>query len=70
MRHDIHLADRAAFREAADLIDRLGAFAGSEAALRASRSRELGNVVHFCRWRQIERMIVMLGDEQVTGPVH
>ena len=24
---------------------------------RADRSRDLGNVIHFCRWREIERMI-------------
>ena len=70
MRHDIHLADRAVFHEATGLIERLGDFAGSEAALQASRSRDLGNVVHYCRWRQVERMIVMLCDDAVTGAVH
>jgi hypothetical protein len=68
--HDVHIADRAALSEAVALIDRLGDFAGSEAALRAGRSRELGNFIHFCRWRQIERMIVMLRDEAVTGAIH
>ena len=60
----------AAFAEAARLIERFGAFAGSEAALRADRSRDLGNVVHFCRWREVGRMIELIRDEAVTGPVH
>jgi hypothetical protein len=66
----VHLADRAALADAADLIARFGAYAGSEAALRAGRSRDLGNVVHFCRWRQVERMIEMLREEQASGPLH
>ena len=60
----------AAFAEAARLIERFGAFAGSEAAVRADRSRDLGNVVHFCRWREVARMIALIRDEAVTGPVH
>jgi hypothetical protein len=70
VRHDVHLADRAALAEAAELIERFGAFAPSEAALRASRSRDLGNVVHFCRWRQVERLIFMLQDETAPGRLH
>jgi hypothetical protein len=60
----------AAFPEAAALIERFGAHAGSEASLRADRSRDLGNFVHFCRWREVARMIALIRDEAVTGPVH
>lgn len=70
LRHDVHLADRAALAEAASLIEKFGDFATSEAARLAGRSRDAGNVIHFCRWRQIERMIVMLCDQAVTGAVH
>jgi hypothetical protein len=56
----VHLPDRAAAADAAELIARFGAHAAVEAAARADRSRELGNLVHFCRWRQIERMILLL----------
>ena len=70
MRPSVHLPDRAALADAAELIDRFGAFAAPEARLRADRSRDVGNVVHFCRWRQIERMIDMLGDPSVTGSLH
>ncbi|HEX8625293.1 MAG TPA: hypothetical protein VF782_09460 [Allosphingosinicella sp.] len=59
-----------AFTEAARLIERFGQYAGSEAALRADRSRDLGNLVHFCRWREVGRMIELMRDEAVTGPVH
>ena len=56
--------------EAADLIDRFGIHAISEAAARADRSRELGNVIHFCRWRQIERIIPILSSDRAPGTIH
>jgi len=56
----LYLPDAAAAADADDLIARFGVYAASEAAARADRSRDLGNVVHFCRWRQIARMIEML----------
>jgi hypothetical protein len=58
--HPVYLPDAAAAADAAELIQRFGAYAASEAAARADRSRDLGNVVHFCRWRQVERMIELL----------
>jgi hypothetical protein len=64
------VADRAAVTEATDLIDRFGGLARLEAANRADRSRSLGNVIHFCHWRQVERAIDMLCAEDVTGTVH
>lgn len=66
----IQVTDRAALQEATDLMDRFGEYAMSEAALRADKSRSLGNVVHFCRWRQIERTIEMLNGADATGMVH
>jgi len=63
----VYLADRTSASDADELIRRFGGFAAGEAARRASESRSLGNVVHYCRWRQIERMIGILaagrGDE-------
>ncbi|HEY1605811.1 MAG TPA: hypothetical protein VGF77_09465 [Allosphingosinicella sp.] len=70
MRHDVHFADRAALAEAASLIERFGDYAESEASRLAGASRDLGNLVHFCRWRQIERMIMMLRDETASGALH
>ncbi len=66
----VHVPDRAALTEARELIERFGVHAQSEAASRANRSRSLGNVIHFCHWRQIERTIEMLSADEVTGTVH
>lgn len=70
MSHLPYLADQAQFNDAAELIARFGDDAGFEAAARADRSRDIGNIVHFCRWRQIERMIVLLSGDAVEGTVH
>lgn len=66
----VHLPDRAAAADAAELIARFGEHAASEAAARANHSRDLGNLVHFCRWRQIERMIMILASDQPSGTIH
>ena len=60
MQQYVHLPDATAAAEAAELIAQFGDHAAFEAAARANHSRGLGNVVHFCRWRQIERMINLL----------
>ena len=70
LRQHVHVPDRAALADASDLIARFGEYAGSEAAIRADRSRNHGNFIHFTRWRLIERMIVMLTDEAVSDTVH
>ena len=61
---------RLALTDASDLIDRYGDDAGFEAAARAERSRDVGNVAHFCHWRQIERVIATLSCDEVLGTVH
>jgi hypothetical protein len=68
--HIVHVCDRAAFAEATELMTLFGEHALVEAAIRADRSRSLGNVIHFCRWRQVERTILMLSEDEVTGTVH
>jgi hypothetical protein len=70
LHHNVHITGRGAFAEAADLISDFGELAVSEARRRAGQSRDLGNVVHFCRWREVERMIGTLGLEASTGLVH
>lgn len=47
-----------------------GEDAGLEAAARAERSRDHGNVLRFCHWRQIERVIATLSCDEVRGTVH
>ena len=61
---------RLALADAADLMERFGDDAGFEAAARAEQSRDDGNVVRFCHWRQIERVIATLTDDEVRGTVH
>jgi hypothetical protein len=61
---------RLALSDASDLIERFGEDAGSEAAVRAERSRDEGNVVRFCHWRQIERVIDTLCSDEVCGTIH
>lgn len=56
--------------EAETLIDRFGQAAGLAAADRAKASRNIGNHLHYCRWRQIERLIIMLSVETTLGTVH
>jgi hypothetical protein len=65
-----YLADRAEVNDANALIREFGDHAGFEAAERADRSRDLGNHIHFCRWRQIERLIVLMSIGRAVGTVH
>jgi hypothetical protein len=64
------LEDRRDVADAATLIAAFGSDAGFQAAARADRSRDLGNHIHFCRWRQIERLIVLMSVERAVGTVH
>ena len=61
---------RLALADATDLIERYGEEAPSEAAARADRSRDEGNVVRFCHWRQIQRVIATLSSDEVVGTIH
>jgi hypothetical protein len=65
-----YLRDRAEVKDAAELIMMFGDDAGFQAAARADKSRELGNHIHFCRWRQIERLIVLMSVGRAVGTVH
>ena len=61
---------RLALTDASELMTRFGDDAGFEAAARAERSRDEGNVARFCHWRQIERVIATLSCEEVRGSIH
>jgi hypothetical protein len=65
-----YIAGRAALADASELIDRYGDNAGLEAAVRAEVSRDAGNVLRFCHWRQIERVIATLSTDEIRGSVH
>jgi hypothetical protein len=64
------ISGRMALADASELLSRFGDDAGYEAAARADMSRDAGNVVRFCHWRQIERVIATLSSEEVRGTVH
>jgi hypothetical protein len=64
------IASRDALDDACKLIDLFGADAGLEAAVRAEGARDNGNVLRFCHWRQIERVIVTLSSDLPVGTVH
>lgn len=65
-----YVASRDDVTDALALIATFGEAAGFEALARADRSRDLGNALHFCRWRQIERLIGVLGTPRAPGAVH
>jgi hypothetical protein len=64
------ISGRAALEDAALLIETYGDDAGFEAAARAEDSRDRGNVIRFCHWRQIERVIATLSGDEISGTVH
>lgn len=61
---------RLALAEASELMERFGEDAALEAAIRAERSRDDGNVARFCHWRQIERVIATLSSDEPLGTIH
>lgn len=65
-----YLSGRKSYDDATELMTIFGADAGYEAAARADRSLDLGNHIHFCHWRQIERLIILLADDQPVGTIH
>ena len=65
-----YLSHRDSFIEATALIDKFGEHAGFEAAARADKYRDLGNHINFCRWRQIERLIILMSIQAAVGTVH
>ena len=64
------ITGRAALSDADRLMRDHGDEAGFEAAIRAEHSRDAGNVVKFCHWRQIERVIATLASDEVAGTIH
>lgn len=62
--------DSTNFSDAEQLITNFGEEAGLEAANRADKSRAVGNHLHYCKWRQVERLCVFLSIDQSIGTVH
>lgn len=66
----LYLTDAKQVAEAADLIATYGEQASIEAAIRAGHMRNIGNHLHFCRWRQIERLIAIMASDEAVGTIH
>ena len=64
------IVNRQTLEDATVLMEAFGSFAVEEAALRADTSRDRGNAILFCHWRQVERLIDMLSSEHIIGTVH
>lgn len=65
-----YIADATQLAAATDLVRTFGEGAATEAGARAAASRDLGNVRQFCRWRQVERLAVLLASDGAVGTVH
>ncbi|RHW17853.1 hypothetical protein D1610_04850 [Sphingomonas gilva] len=65
-----YLDDRSAVADAVALIRDHGEAAAAQAAKRAHRSRGLGNHIHFCRWRQVARLIDLMAERRAPGTIH
>ena len=65
-----YLADTRPHADAADLLARFGVEARDAARARAAESRRLGNHIHFCRWREVERLIAALGEGSGGATLH
>ena len=66
--HSVH--DRAFFEEAATMIARFGDGAVIEAATKADAFETSGDLMLYCRWRQVERAIQLLQLEDIVGEIH
>lgn len=66
----LFIAGRGSLADAQDLIREFGGGAALEAAIRAERSRGAENIVKFCHWRQVERLIAALIAEEASGTIH
>ena len=67
---DYFIAGRAALTDALSLVDEFGPDAPMAASMRAVQSRDAGNVLRFCHWRQIERLSALLASNNIEGSVH
>jgi hypothetical protein len=67
---DLFIASRDSLVDAQDLMREFGGEAALQAALRADKSREAENILKFCHWRQVERLIDALEADEPKGTIH
>ena len=66
----LFIAGRSSVSDAQELIREFGEEAALQAAVRAEKSREAENILKFCHWRQVERLIDALAADEPQGTVH
>jgi hypothetical protein len=66
----LFIASRDSLSDAQDLMREFGVEAPLQAAARAEQSRGAENIIKFCHWRQVERLIAALAAEEPQGTVH
>ena len=66
----LFIAGRDSLSDAQDLMHEFGGEAALQAAVRAEQSRGAENILKFCHWRQVERLIDALAAEEAPGSVH
>ena len=66
----LFIADRTSLTDAQELMREFGHEATLQAAVRAEKSREAENILKFCHWRQVERLIDALAADEPAGTVH
>ena len=66
----LFISGRRSLTDAEELMRDFGHEAALQAAVRAEKSREAENILKFCHWRQVERLIDALAAEEPQGTVH
>ena len=66
----LFIAGRTSLADAEKLMREFGPDAGLQAAVRAEKSRDVDNILKFCHWRQVERLIDTLASDEPQGTVH
>lgn len=67
---DLFIAGRDSLSDAQELMREFGMDAALQAAVRAEKSRGAENILKFCHWRQVERLIDALASDEAQGTVH
>ena len=66
----LFIAGRESLSDAEALIHEYGSEAALQAAVRAEKSRGAENILKFCHWRQVERLIDALAAEERQGTIN
>ncbi|MGW8191765.1 hypothetical protein [Sphingomonas hankookensis] len=65
-----YIADLSDVGIAQQLMAEYGPVAAEEATARAGQARDRDNVVQFCRWRQVARLVTLLEQPGAWGTIH